>query len=276
VMMMREWLQQTGEMRVEADVWPRVLGKAQPADVTAVGERLERDVAALPRLGLASPRSRCGACGHAIRWYENIPVLSWLVLRGRCSACKTPISVRYPLIELLTGGLFALAAWRFGPHPVTLAWCAAIAALVAMAFIDLDTQYLPDDITLPLLWGGLLVSALGWTLPLPTALWGVVAGYVPLWLVAKGFQVLRGKEGMGLGDLKLLAALGAWLGWQAILPVILMASIVGLLVNVPLALLRRESGQRYPFGPFLAAGGLVVMFVGADALYEWAGINLTA
>jgi leader peptidase (prepilin peptidase)/N-methyltransferase len=213
-------------------------------------------------------------CGHPIRWYENIPLVSWLALRAKCSACKTPISVRYPLVELATGALFALAAWKFGPHLATLAWCGAIALLVAMSLIDLDTKYLPDDLTYPLLWGGLVVAALGGTIPLSVAVWGAVAGYVPLWLIAGGFALIMKRQGMGGGDLKLLAALGAWLGWQAILPIILIASIVGLCVNVPRMVIgKHERHQQYPFGPFLAGGGLVVMFVGTDALLSWAGIS---
>ena len=231
----------------------------------------------LTPLGLATPRSRCGACGHPIAWYENIPVLSWLALRARCSACKTPIAVRYPLVELATGALFALAAWKFGPHPATLAWCAALALLVAMSLIDLDTKYLPDDLTYPLLWGGLVAAALGGTIPLSSAVWGAVAGYLPLWAIAAGVSWAMKRSAMGAGDLKLLAALGAWLGWQAILPIILIASIMGLCVNVPRMLLRgHDRYTQYPFGPFLAGGGVIVMFVGADALLSWVGVSFPA
>jgi len=143
--------------------------------------------------------------------------------------------------------------------------------------IDLDTKYLPDDLTYPLLWLGLLMAALGGTIPLSTAVWGVIAGYVPLWLIATGFALLMKRQGMGGGDLKLLAALGAWLGWQAILPIILIASLVGLCVNVPRMLLgKHQRHQQYPFGPFLAGGGLFVMFVGNDTLLSWAGISFGA
>ncbi len=276
IIMMREWLLDVGGMLGEGEVWKKVFPQPQPAELTAAGHTIDKHLEGLSHLGIATPRSRCGACGHQIRWYENVPLVSWLALRGKCSACKTPISVRYPIVEAVTGALFALAAWKFGAHPVTLAWCFALALLISMALIDLDTKYLPDDLTYPLLWGGLIAAALGWTIPLPAAVWGAVAGYVPLWLIATGFALLMKRQGMGGGDLKLLAALGAWLGWQAILPIILIASIVGLCVNVPRMVLGKHGRfQQYPFGPFLAGGGLIVMFVGTDALLAWAGINFT-
>ena len=274
IIMMREWLLDVGGMLGEGEVWQKVFPQPQPAELTAAGRTIDKHLEGLSHLGIATPRSRCGACGHQIRWYENLPLVSWVALRGKCSACKTPISVRYPIVEAATGALFALAAWKFGPNPATLAWCGALALLVSMALIDLDTKYLPDDLTYPLLWGGLIAAALGWTIPLPTALWGAIAGYVPLWLIATGFALLMKRQGMGGGDLKLLAALGAWLGWQAILPIILIASIVGLCVNVPRMVLGQHGRfQQYPFGPFLAGGGLVVMFVGTDALLAWVGIS---
>ena len=274
VIMMREWLLDTGGMLVEGEVWNKVFDKPQPAELTEAGKTIDAHLEILRPLSLATPRSRCGVCGHQIRWYENVPIVSWLALRGKCSSCRTPISVRYPIVEAATGALFSMAAWKFGPQPATLAWCAALALLVSMALIDLDTKYLPDDLNYPLLWGGLIVAALGWTIPLPAAVWGAVAGYVPLWLIATGFALLTKRQGMGGGDLKLLAALGAWLGWQAILPVILIASIVGLCVNVPRMLLgQHERHQQYPFGPFLAGAGLIVTFVGVDPLLAWVGIS---
>ena len=277
IIMMREWLLDTGGMLGEGEVWKQVFAQPQPAEITQAGHTVDKHLEGLSPLGLATPRSRCGACGHQIRWYENIPLVSWLALRAKCSACKTPISVRYPLVELVTGALFALAAWKFGPHPATLAWCAALALLVSMSLIDLDTKYLPDDLTYPLLWGGLVAAALGGTIPLSAAVWGAVAGYVPLWLIATGFALLMKRQGMGGGDLKLLAALGAWLGWQAILPIILIASVVGLCINVPRMVLgKHQRHQQYPFGPFLAGGGLIVMFVGTDTLLAWAGISFPA
>ena len=221
---------------------------------------------------LSRPRSRCPACGHTIRWYENIPLVSWLGLRGRCAGCGTRISVRYPLIELLTALLFALVAWRFGPTPVALLWCGFVAVLVALAGIDWDTTFLPDNLTLPLLWAGLVASALGWTLPLPEAVWGAVAGYLSLWSVYWLFKLTTGKEGMGFGDFKLLAALGAWLGLKMILPIVLAASIVGAAVGIVMKLSASLREGRYvPFGPFLAGGGLLVMLSGPGRVLGWLG-----
>jgi len=277
VILMRDWLSEDAEMLQLGDLWQRVFGKPQPAELTAAGETIEKHLEGLAPLGLATPRSRCGACGHQIRWYENIPLLSWLFLRGRCSACKTPISIRYPIIEAVTGLLFAAASWKFGAHWLSFAWCIALALLVAMAMIDIDTKYLPDDLTYPLLWLGLVVSLAGWTIPLQDAVIGAIAGYLPLWLIAEGYALLRNRSGMGGGDLKLLAALGAWFGWQAILPIILISSIVGLCVNLPRKLMAgHDADHQYPFGPFLVGGGLVVFFVGNDTLLSWAGIRFPA
>ncbi len=274
IIMMREWLLDTGGMIEEGDVWRRVFGTPQPDEITQAGRTLDKHLEGLSPLSLAKPRSRCPCCGHQIRWYENLPVVSWVALRGKCSSCKTPISLRYPLVEAFTGGAFALAAAHFGPVPMTLAWCAALALLIAMALIDLDTKYLPDDLTWPLLWGGLAVAAAGWNIPLQTAFLGVVAGWLPLWLIATGFALVMKRQGLGGGDLKLLAALGAWFGWQAILPIILIASIVGLCVNLPRKLMAgHDRWEQYPFGPFLVGGGLVVMFVGTDRLLALANVS---
>ena len=273
ILLLRGWLADMADGLQDVKVSETVFGAPPAAEVSAAGRQLQVFLAALPPLGIATPRSRCPACAHAIRWYENIPLVSWLVLRGRCSACGTGISPRYPLVELLTGVLFAGAAWRFGPHLATLAWCAAIALLIAMSFIDLDTMYLPDELTYPLLWGGLVAAAVGWTAPLPTALWGVVAGYVPLWALAAFMSRVLHRPAMGGGDLKLLAALGAWLGWQAVLPVIVLASIAGLCVNLPRAILGGHGRWRqYPFGPFIAGAGLLVIYLGVEPLLERAGL----
>jgi leader peptidase (prepilin peptidase)/N-methyltransferase len=275
IMLEREWWGIMAEQLSDADAWQRATGRPRPAACERVGEDLGAALAAQPPLTLWSPPSRCGACGHRIRWYENVPLASWLALRARCSACKTPISVRYPLVELATGLLFAGAGWHFGPQWTTLAWCAFIAMLVAMAVIDQDTGYLPDDLTVPTLWGGLIAAALGWTIPFAEALWGAVAGFMALWLLAMAWKLLRKSEGMGSGDFKLLAALCAWLGWHALLPIVLMASIVGVLVNLPLLMLgKQEMARRIPFGPFLIGGGLVVMFAGADELLASVGVAL--
>lgn len=226
----------------------------------------------LPELSLSRPASRCPQCGHRIRWFENIPLLSWLVLRGRCSACKTPISARYPIVELATGLLFALLAWRFGSQLGVLAWCLFAALLVALTGIDWDTTLLPDSLTLPLLWAGLIAAALGWTLPLATAVWGAVFGYLALWSVYWLFKLTTGKEGMGAGDFKLLAALGAWLGWQMLLPIVLGASVIGAVVGIAMKLSGALREGRYvPFGPFLAGAGLVVLFAGPERVHAWFG-----
>lgn len=221
---------------------------------------------------LSRPRSRCPSCGHAIRWHENIPVLSWLWLRGRCAGCGTRIPLRYPFVELLTAALFAAVAWRVGPTPAALLWCGFVAVLVALAGIDWDTTFLPDDLTLPLLWAGLVASALGWTLPLPDALWGAVAGYLSLWSVYWLFKLATGKEGMGYGDFKLLAALGAWLGLKMILPIVLAASVVGAVVGIGMKLgATLREGRYVPFGPFLAGGGLLVLLAGPARVLGWLG-----
>src|SRR5512146_934263 len=223
-------------------------------------------------IGLSRPRSRCPSCGHAIAWHENIPLVSYLRLRGRCAGCGTPIAARYPLVEAATAALFALVAWRFGAQPTTLLWCGFGAVLVALAVIDWDTTLLPDNLTLPLLWAGLVAAALGWTLPLPTALWGAVAGYLSRWAVYWLFKLTTGKEGMGYGDFKLLAALGAWLGWSMVLPIVLGASVIGALVGIGMKLggALRE-GRFVPFGPFLAGAGLVVMLAGPERVLDWLG-----
>ena len=221
---------------------------------------------------LSAPRSRCPSCGHAIAWHENIPVLSYLRLRGRCSACKARISARYPTVEILSALLFAAVGWHFGAQPLTLLWCGFAAALIALAGIDWDTTLLPDNLTLPLLWAGLVSAALGWTIPLTAALWGAVAGYVSLWAVYWLFKLTTGKEGMGYGDFKLLAALGAWLGAPMILPIVLAASVLGAVVGIAMKLSDALREGRYvPFGPFLAGAGVVVMLAGPSRVLDWLG-----
>ena len=223
---------------------------------------------------LLVPRSRCQKCGHSIRWYENIPVLSYLFLRGKCSACATPISLRYPLVELVTAALFAYCGWRWGATHTGLAWCGFSAAIVALALIDWDTTLLPDSITQPLLWAGLILAALKWNnVTLPDALWGAVGGYLSLWLVYWSFKLVTGKEGMGFGDFKLFAALGAWFGWTALVPIILMASVIGAIIGIALKFSSglREGGY-VPFGPFLAAAGLTAMVFGPQSILRFVGL----
>lgn len=235
-------------------------------------ELLGIEVELPPEIGIARPRSRCPSCGHAIAWYENIPVLSYLALRGRCAGCGTGIALRYPLLELATGLLFAAVAWRFAGQPAALLWCGFVATLVALAAIDWDTTLLPDNLTLPLLWAGLVAAGAGWTLPLTTALWGAVGGYLSLWSVYWAFKLLTGKEGMGYGDFKLLAALGAWLGGPMILPIVLCASLLGAVVGIGMKFSGSlRDGRFVPFGPFLATGGLVVLLAGPERVLGWLG-----
>ena len=223
---------------------------------------------------LVRPRSRCRECGHVIRWYENIPVLSYLALRGKCSACGTSIGLRYPLVEIATGALFAFCGWKWGLSWTALAWCGFSAALVALALIDWDTTLLPDDITLPLVWAGIIVAALRLTsLPLQQAVWGAVAGYLSLWLIYQGFKLLTGKEGMGYGDFKLFAALGAWFGWQALVPMILMASVIGAIIGIAMKFSDNlREGGAIPFGPFLAGAGLTALLFGPASILEVIGL----
>jgi leader peptidase (prepilin peptidase) / N-methyltransferase len=238
---------------------------------TESAELLGVKIAETPEITLSKPRSRCPSCGHAIRWYENIPVVSYLALRGKCSACKTPISARYPAIELLTGVLFAACGLRFGAQPGVLLWCGLAATLVALAFIDLDTSFLPDDLTLPLMWAGIVSAALGWIpVTLAASVGGAVAGYLSLWFVFHAYRLIRGKEGMGAGDFKLLAALGAWMGWQAIPSIILLASAVGALIGIALIVFRRHDRDvPIPFGPYLAGGGVAALFFGEALSRLW-------
>ena len=219
---------------------------------------------------LMVPRSRCPSCGHWVAWSENVPVLSYLFLRGKCSECGARISPRYPLVELLTGGLFFWCAQQWGLTPTGLAWCGFSAVLVALAFIDWDTTLLPDDLTLPLLWAGLLASALQWIqVPLVSSVAGAAAGYLSLWLVYWAFKLATGKEGMGYGDFKLFAALGAWFGWEALVPIILMSSVIGAIVGIGLKVFSRlREGGYVPFGPFLVGAGLTAMLAGPKAILD--------
>ena len=227
------------------------------------------------KFNLLTPRSRCSSCGHLIRWYENIPVLSYVFLRGKCSACRAPYGMRYPLVEAVTGTLFFFCAWRWGWTMTALAWCGFSAALLALAVIDWDTTLLPDDMTLPLLWAGLIAAAMQWNpaVDLPSALWGAVAGYLSLWRVYWAFKLATGKEGMGYGDFKLFAALGAWFGWTALVPMILMASVIGAAIGIAMKFSSglREGGY-VPFGPFLAGAGFTAMIFGPQSILQFIGL----
>ncbi|MGQ8364779.1 prepilin peptidase [Glaciecola sp. 1036] len=218
---------------------------------------------------LIKPDSTCPKCGHKIRAWENIPVISWLLLRAKCSKCKNPISARYPLIELLTATLSALVAWQLGFSPISLAFIFGTWLLVAMTFIDLDEMLLPDILTLSLLWIGLLVQAIFTPSTLQDAVLGGVFGYMSLYTVYWGFKLLTGKEGMGYGDFKLLAALGVWVGWQHLPIIILLSSVVGAVVGILLMLKRnKDSTMAIPFGPYLAAAGYLTMLFG-DQIAHW-------
>jgi leader peptidase (prepilin peptidase)/N-methyltransferase len=216
-----------------------------------------------PRYNLWVPRSQCPSCGHALSAAHNIPVISYLALRGRCAFCAASISARYPLIEALTALLFAWVAAHFGWSAAGVAGLVLTAFLLALATIDADTTLLPDDLTQPLLWLGLLVNLRPTYAPLPEAVIGAVAGYLCLWAVYWVFKLVTGKEGMGYGDFKLLAALGAWLGWKMLLPIILMSSLVGALVGLGLIVLARRGREiPIPFGPYLAAAGFLILLYG--------------
>lgn len=220
-----------------------------------------------PAYNLAVPRSACPHCGHMIRWHENVPVLGWLLLRGRCSACAAKISPRYPLVEAVTAAVTVAIVMALGPHLATVAALLFAWALIALTLIDYDTQLLPDDITLPLLWLGLLVAVPDGGLPLADAVIGAAAGYLTLWLVFHGFRLATGKEGMGYGDFKLLAALGAWVGWQKLALIIVLSSGVGAVLGIALIVIAgRDRAKPIPFGPFLAIAGMLAFFFGEALL----------
>ena len=245
LMMERDWVAQCAELRGEP------IPVAEP-------------------LGLAFPRSRCPSCGHGITVLENIPVLSWAWLRGKCSACQTRLSARYPLVELLTGVALAYCAARFGATLAGLGAAIFLCALIAACFIDFDTQLLPDSITLPLLWLGLLVNLAGTFTDLQSAVIGAVAGYLSLWIVFWTFKLATGKEGMGYGDFKLLAAIGAWAGWKMLPLVILASSVIGAIVGILLIVLAHRGREvPIPFGPYLAGAGAVALLWGAPLTNEY-------
>lgn len=243
VMMQREWRQDCLEFL------------EQPAETAA------------DKFNLSTPRSRCGNCGHQITALENIPIISYLVLGGKCSSCKTSISLQYPLIELFTGIVSVVVGWKFGVSPQTLAalfltWC-----LIAASGIDIGHKLLPDNITLPLLWLGILLSMFDVFVSLETSVTGAMAGYMSLWSVFILFKLVTGKEGMGHGDFKLLAMLGAWLGWKPLFVVVLTSSVVGAVVGISMILLKiTDRGTQIPFGPYLAAAGWMTLLWGSQLM----------
>ena len=224
---------------------------------------------ALPELSLSEPRSSCPSCGHRIRWYENVPVLAWLVLRGRCSSCGVGISARYVVVELATAMTFAGLAWRMGPHVATLAWAGFSATIMAASVIDWETSLLPDVLTQPLLWAGLLAAAGGLTVAPVAAVFGAAAGYLLPWGLSMLLERLTGKAAMAPGDFKLLAAIGAWMGWQLVAPVLALALILGsgvLLLRVGRSGL---SGSYFPFGPYLGTVAVAFALTGPSAIVNW-------
>jgi len=215
------------------------------------------------RYDLLAPRSCCPKCGHRITALQNIPIASYIALGGRCAACRSPISPRYPVVEGLAGLLAGFIAWRYGPTAAMAGALLFAWAMIALAFIDLDTFYLPDTITLPLVWAGLLFNAAGTFTDLRSAVIGAAAGYLALWSVFWIYKLATGKEGMGYGDFKLLAAIGAWLGWKMLPLTILLSSLVGAMVGIALMVFARHGRNvPIPFGPYLAAAGLIALFWG--------------
>ena len=262
IMLDRQWRRQCHEYLVG------------PGDLAA--EPLVGGTSSSEPFNLNTPRSRCPQCGKLIRAWENIPVVSYLLLRGRCSGCGTRISPRYPLIEALTGLMSLIVVWHLGPTWAGGAGLLLTWALIALTFIDFDHQLLPDDITLPFLWLGLLISLFAVFTDLRSSLIGAIAGYLSLWSVYHLFRLFTGKEGMGYGDFKLLGVLGAWLGWQSLPAIILLSLVVGAVVGILLIVLRRHGRDiPIPFGPYLAGAGWLAMLWGqnlTDAYLRWSGI----
>ena len=261
VMLERQWREQCTELSADA--------AAATVPATAVA----------PPFNLVVPRSTCPACGTPIKAWQNIPLLSWLMLRGRCASCRKQISVRYPVVEALTGILFGCVAWRYGFGWPTLAALVLTGYLITLTFIDIDHQLLPDSLTLSLLWIGLFLSLWGpqpGGAPIPvdprSSLIGAMTGYASLWSVYHLFRLLTGKEGMGYGDFKLFAAFGAWLGWQMLLPLILIAATVGAVVGVALITARgQHRSTPIPFGPFLAVSGWLMLMFGQQLVASYFG-----
>ena len=231
-----------------------------------------------PPYSLVAPRSACPACGHRIHAWENVPVVSWLALRGRCSACRVRISVQYPLVELLAGAGAGYAAWRFGPVLAALGAALFVWFTIALAFIDQETGFLPDDLTLPLVWLGLLVNLGGAFVPLRDAVIGAAAGYIFLWSVNTVFRMLRGMDGMGYGDFKLYAAVGAFLGWKLLPLVILLSSVVGVVFGSLQMFSARRGWDwkfKFHFGPYLALAGIIAMFWGPAIMQRYPLLRFT-
>jgi leader peptidase (prepilin peptidase)/N-methyltransferase len=248
---------------------PLMMERQWKAECAALDGREPDEGAAF---NLVTPPSRCPSCAAPVRAWQNVPLASWLALGGKCASCKAPISARYPMVEFLGGALAALVAWRFGYSAALAAGLVYVWALLALTFIDFDTQLLPDDITLPLLWLGLLVNGRGVFTDLGSAVLGAAGGYLVLWSVYWAFRLIAKKEGMGYGDFKLLAAIGAWTGWQVLPFVIVMSAGLGAVIGSFL-LWRAKQGRdtRIPFGPYLALGGICGLLWGREAITAWLG-----
>ena len=266
----RQWLIESSELLSDQDALTQSarLSPPEARQLATANRTLMTAMDQLPPFNLMLPRSRCQKCGHAIRWYENIPVLSFIALKGQCSVCKTAISLRYPAIEILTGILFGLTAVHYGLTFTGLAWASFASILIAQFFIDFDTQILPDSLNYLLLWLGLAAAALGWTVPLSSAVWGGIVGYMSLWLLYHAYRLATGKQGMGYGDFKLLAALGVWFGGESLVAIILMSSVVGTVIGLTLLGVGRLANKNIPiaFGPFLAGAGLLCLAMGPGQL----------
>lgn len=271
--MEREWIRESTLQLSDAQALAAA-GGFKPSEVSRLAESIEsfgaRVEATTAKANLSTQASRCPHCGHKLRWHENLPIVGWLRLRGKCASCKAPIDARYLIVEAATATAFAAVAVRFGPTPASLLWCGFTATLITLAMIDWDTTLLPDTITQPLLWAGLIAAMAGWTIPLQAAIAGAIAGYMSLWVVATLYERVRGQMGMAPGDFKLLAAIGAWLGWQSLLPVALIAAVLGVTAGgIMKANATLRDGLYFPFGPFLAAAAMFVMYAGPARVLGW-------
>jgi leader peptidase (prepilin peptidase) / N-methyltransferase len=271
LIMQREWWADVAGMLTDPDSYKTIFAGPPPGTTMEEGQRLESTLNALPKFSLAAPRSRCPACGHPIRWWENVPVLSYVLLRGKCSACAARISLRYPIVELLCGATFAGIALRWGLTWQAVVWAVFACILIAQFLIDFDTQLLPDDLNYLLLWLGLAAATLGWSAAsLPQSVWGAIIGYLSLWTVYQIHFRITGRPGMGHGDFKLMAALGAWFGAKFLFALVLLSSVVGTIVGITLIVIGRIANRHIPFafGPFIAGAGLVAFALGPDRVRE--------
>jgi leader peptidase (prepilin peptidase)/N-methyltransferase len=280
LVMYRDWLRSYLDELVPAEgipgLWRLVFGPTsqQPKELSDAAAGALAQVEVLPELTLAKPRSRCPHCGAPIHWYHNVPVIGWLALGGKCANCKARISLRYPIVELVTAGFFVFCVHRFGATLAAAFWIAFSCVLICQFLIDLDTMMLPDVLNYPLLWLGLIAATLHvTTVPLGSAVWGAVFGYLSLWLVYHAYRLLTGKEGFGYGDFKLLAALGAWFGAGSLFAIILLSSLVGAIIGLALVAFGKLANLqvKMSYGPFLAATGLVAMILGPQGFQQYLG-----